>query len=191
MGLTRREFLEGIAAVGGAGAVLGSMEALGLSPVASKAAFAAPARSDFELRGRASGAKVLVLGAGISGLVAAYELEKGGYRVELLEARTRPGGRNWTVRDGTSEADTLGRRQTAKFEDGNYMNAGPARIPQHHTTLDYCRELGVPVEVFVNANPEAYSFNEARQGAGGRSRASRSASARHGPTTSATSASCS
>ena len=40
------------------------------------------------------------------------------------------------------------------------MNAGPTRIPQGHTTLDYCRELRVPIEVFVNANPEAYVYRE-------------------------------
>jgi monoamine oxidase len=47
------------------------------------------------------------------------------------------------------------------------MNAGPARIPQHHTTLDYCRELGVPIEVFVNANPDAYVLNDPEDGAHG------------------------
>jgi monoamine oxidase len=169
--LTRREFLHGIAAVGGAGAALGAMEALELTASPARAGtttrFAAPARSDFELRGRVNDARVLVLGAGISGLVGAYELEKAGYRVELLEARSRPGGRSWTVRSGTTEVDVDGNRQTARFAEGSYMNAGPARIAQHHLTLDYCRELGVPVEVFVNANPNAYYFQE-RPDASGR-----------------------
>jgi monoamine oxidase len=158
-----------MAAAGGAGPVLASMEALGLSVPAreSRSSFAPPDRSDFELRGRANSAKVLVLGAGVSGLVAAYELEKGGYRCEVLEARARPGGRSWTVRGGTSATDTDGNRQEATFAEGNYMNAGPARIAQHHTTLDYCRELGVPVEVFVNANPDAYFFNDPGGGAAG------------------------
>lgn len=39
------------------------------------------------------------------------------------------------------------------------MNAGPARIPQWMVTLDHCRELGVPVEVFTNSNADAYIFN--------------------------------
>jgi monoamine oxidase len=143
------------------------MEALGLAPRATAAPFTPPARSDFELRGRKNDAKVLVLGAGVSGLVAAYELEKAGYRCELIEARARPGGRNFTVRSGTTEVDTDGNEQTAKFEEGLYLNAGPARIAQHHVTLDYCRELGVPVEVFVNSNADAYYYNEPREGASG------------------------
>ena len=89
---------------------------------------------------------VLVLGTGIAGLGTAYELEKAGYLCEVLEARERPGGRCWTVRGGTREIDLDGAFQTAQFADGHYMNAGPARIPQHHTTLDYCRELGVAIE---------------------------------------------
>ena len=40
------------------------------------------------------------------------------------------------------------------------MNAGPARLPQWMVTLDYCRELGVPVEVFTNVNADAYLYNE-------------------------------
>ena len=44
------------------------------------------------------------------------------------------------------------------------MNAGPARIPQHHTTLDYCRELGVPIEVFANQNADGWFYNESGNG---------------------------
>jgi len=62
------------------------------------------------------------------------------------------------VRGGTTDTDSDGNEQTAEFRAGHYMNAGPTRIPQGHTTLDYCRELRVPIEVFVNANPQAYSY---------------------------------
>ena len=40
------------------------------------------------------------------------------------------------------------------------MNAGPGRIPQHHMTLDYCKELGVAIEPFTNQNADAYLYRE-------------------------------
>src|SRR5918992_1502845 len=163
----RRAFLHGLGIAGGAGAVLAAMEVLDLvAPAAEyRVAFDPPRQSDFALRGRANDTRVLVLGAGIAGLTAAYELEKAGYACEILEARNRPGGRNFTVRGGTSETDVDGVTQTATFSDGQYFNAGAARIPQHHTTLDYCRELGVPIEVFANENADAWYYNEAARGA--------------------------
>ncbi len=101
-------------------------------------------------------AKVTILGAGIAGLVLAYELERAGYDVVVLEARERVGGRNWSVRGGdqivlNGEAD-----QTAGFSDGLYFNAGPARIPSNHTgLLGYVKQLGVPLEVEVNSSRSA------------------------------------
>ena len=168
-GLTRRRFLQVLGTVGGAGAVLATMEAFDLVPSAREhtTPFQPPRASDFALQGRANDTTVLVLGAGIAGLCVAYELEKAGYLCEVLEARDRPGGRNWTVRGGTEETDTDGIIQTAQFADGQYMNAGPARIPQHHTTLDYCRELGVAIEPFANANADAYYYNETAPGFAG------------------------
>ena len=167
--LTRRAFLAGLGAVGGAGVVLATMEALDLvaSPNEYRVPFDPPSTSDFTMRGRVNDTTVLILGAGIAGLTAAYELEKAGYRCEIVEARARPGGRNWTVRSGTTDTDLDGRSQTAHFADGLYMNAGPARIPQHHTTLDYCRELGVPIEPFANVNADAFVFSASDRGADG------------------------
>src|SRR6187431_1977705 len=165
--ISRRRFLQAVGAAGGAAAVLGSMEAIRLVAPASEhtQAFRPPRQSDFTLQGRANGTRVLILGAGIAGLATAYELEKAGYACEILEARERPGGRNWTVRGGTTETEIDGTAQTATFGEGQYFNAGPARIPQHHTTLDYCRELGVPMEIFANVNADAWYFNEAGEGA--------------------------
>jgi len=149
--------------------VLAAMEVLNLvAPAAEyKVAFEPPRIDDFSLRGRANGTTVLVLGAGIAGLTAAYELEKAGYLCEIVEARGRPGGRNWTIRGGTTDTDLDGVTQTARFADDLYMNAGPARIPQHHTTIDYCRELGIPIEPFVNANASSYYFNQPQRDASG------------------------
>ena len=159
MAVTRRQFLQQIGVVGGAGVLYGTMGGMGLASAAHAAPFTPPRASDFSLTGR-SGKKVVVLGAGIAGLATAYELRKAGYDVTVLEARQRPGGRSWTVRGGTEETDLAGESQTSSFADGQYMNAGPARIPQHHTTLDYCRELGVELEVFANQNAQAYYYNE-------------------------------
>ncbi len=159
MAVTRRQFLRQVGTVGGAGVLYGTMGGLGLAPAASAAPFVPPQTSDFSLTGR-SAKKVVVLGAGVAGLATAYELGKAGYDVTVLEARQRPGGRNWTVRGGTTETYLDDETQTARFAAGQYLNAGPARIPQHHTTMEYCRELGVELQAFVNANAQAYYYNE-------------------------------
>ncbi|MFJ4889516.1 flavin monoamine oxidase family protein [Streptomyces sp. NPDC088788] len=140
-----------------------TMGALGLAPTAQAARreqpYRAPKSGDFTLTGRGA-AKVVIVGGGIAGLASAYELGKAGYDCTVLEARDRTGGRNFTVRGGDTTTDLYGNTQTARFSDGQYMNAGPARIPQWMVTLDYCRELGVPVEVFTNTNADAYMYNE-------------------------------
>jgi monoamine oxidase len=141
MDLTRRRFLAGVAAAGGASLAYEAMTGLGL--------LAAPTQAPFDLTGRGSGVRVVILGAGLAGMTIAYELGKAGYDCRVLEARARPGGRVFTVRRGTvSEEDGGG--QTAAFDAGQYFNAGPMRISHHHAlTLEYCRELGVAVETFV------------------------------------------
>ena len=125
-----------------------AMTALGL--------LAAPSQTSVNLVGRVSGVRVVILGAGLSGMAAAYELGKAGFDCRLLEARGRPGGRVFTVRHGTASEET-GSAQTATFDDGLYFNAGPMRISHHHRmTLAYCRELQVATEVFVPDCESAY-----------------------------------
>ncbi|NYH77282.1 monoamine oxidase [Actinopolyspora biskrensis] len=83
--------------------------------------------------GSADGArkKVTILGAGIAGLVAAYELERLGHDVEVLEADARPGGRIHTRRFGTGP-------------DAPYAELGAMRVPEeHHHTWHYIREMGL------------------------------------------------
>ena len=113
------------------------------------------------LTGRPAHANVIILGAGISGLVVAYELKKLGYEVRVLEARDRAGGINWTIRRGTEHAEINGERQVCSFDEGLYLNAGPWRIPFTHTgILGYCRELGVPMQMFVNEADASYFYYE-------------------------------
>jgi monoamine oxidase len=159
--VNRRQFLQAVGVSGGAGALFATMGALGLAPAAAAPAppFRAPAKPDFSLTGR-SAKKVVILGGGIAGLASAYELGKAGYDCTILEARSVAGGRNFTVRGGTTETDLDGHTQRANFSPGIYLNAGPARIAQWMITLDYCRELGVPVEVFTNQNANAFIYNE-------------------------------
>lgn len=162
-GVSRRNLLQAVGASTGAGVMFATMGSIGLAPAAAaqprNASWTPPRGSDFSLTGR-SAKRVVIVGAGPAGLASAYELQKAGYQVTVLEARHRPGGRTLTIRGGDSETDTDGITQTARFDDGIYMNAGAARIAQWMVTMDYLRELGVPYEVFTNANADAYIYNE-------------------------------
>jgi monoamine oxidase len=151
MALTRRALLERIGAVGGIGAAYLAMEAMGL-------AVPTPAGAEnFRLpRGSGSGRSVVILGAGIAGLVSAFELSQAGYKVTVLEARDRIGGRVWTLRRGDRIVQTGRPDQVARFSPGLYMNGGASRIPStHRVILGYARKFGVPLETFVNANRSA------------------------------------
>ncbi|TYB63296.1 flavin monoamine oxidase family protein [Nonomuraea sp. PA05] len=159
--LTRRGLLVGIGAAGGAGAMYAAMGALGLAPAEQDKEFTPPRTGDFTLSGRAS-AKVVIIGAGVAGLTAAYELGKAGYDCTLLEARQKAGGRNLTLRGGDRLTELNGAAQDVKFGAGVYFNAGPGRIAQWMVTLDYCRELGIPIETFINNNASAYVHTNGR-----------------------------
>lgn len=154
--MKRREFIRRAGLLSGGG--MTAMMGLGMLPAAPASPILAPV-----LSGEKAGKKVLILGAGLAGLSAAYELEKLGIQSTLIEARKRPGGRLWTVRGGDKETDAEGNTETCSFGEGNYFNVGPARIPHHHEiSLQYCRELGLPVEVFANFNEGAFFYSEAR-----------------------------
>ncbi len=83
------------------------------------------------LERKAPAKKVIVIGAGLAGLAAAYELTQAGHEVTVLEARLRPGGRVRTLRE--------------PFSDGLYAEAG-ARVfsDSYRRLLRYAKLLDVP-----------------------------------------------
>ena len=163
MTMTKRGFLQALGAVAGAEAVYRAMQAFGLMGTGSAHAAAPVLPAD-----AGAGRTVAILGAGISGMAAAYELSKAGFRCTILEATGRAGGRNLTARRGDVLEETDS-RQTVGFDgDGHlYANMGPARIPYHHrAVLGYCKEFGVELEVFTNDNRAAFFHNTERFGGG-------------------------
>ena len=113
-GITRRQFLKR-SAVAAAGVTLAQSNAFGAITVQPAAK------------------KILILGAGMAGLVAGYELSQAGHDVTILETRMRPGGRVHTLRE--------------PFSDGLYAEAGAARIPDNHEfTLRYVKLFDLLLE---------------------------------------------
>lgn len=150
---TRRHFLTQIGSF--AGATYPAMMALGLLK-------SAPVHT-MDWQGSGQGKKIIILGAGLTGMAAAYELAKLGYQCTILEARDRSGGRLFTARNGATTEETDNGKSTAIFSEGLYFNAGPSRIPHHHQlTLHYCKELGIPLEVYNNINEASYYFSEGK-----------------------------
>jgi monoamine oxidase len=155
---SRRHFLELIGAAGGSALAYQAAYGLGLAPDVPQLA-----RPDLLALGRGSGRSVLILGAGISGLTAAYELSRKGYRVTVLDASHRAGGRNLTLRHGDL-IDEVGDPRRCEFDPDPelFLNAGPARIAAHHSALlAYCREFGVALTPFVNENRNCWLQDDA------------------------------
>lgn len=157
--MNRRQFLQHLGMTGGGAVAYRAMALLGLIQPTTRAG----AGFDLAHTGGSKGQRVIVLGAGLAGLCAAYELRKLGYDCRILEARRRAGGRCVTIRNGHDEVEIDGTRQVARFDDGLYFNPGPTRVPQDHVTLDYCRELGVAIEPFINVNDAAYQCHGGRR----------------------------
>jgi monoamine oxidase len=158
--VSRRRFLHMVGVAGGSAAAYRAAMGLGAMPFVARAQ--APDIAPLGSTRR----RVVILGAGISGLTAAYELGRRGYDIVILEASHRAGGRNMTLRHG-DRIDETGNPQVCEFDDHPdlYLNAGPARIPgSHEALLGYCREFGVALAPFINDNRNAWVQDDAMFG---------------------------
>lgn len=156
--LSRRDFLHRVGLFGGSASVYRAALVLGLVPAVGRAD-----KPDIQALSGKKRRRVVILGAGISALVAAHELSRKGYDVQVLEASHRAGGRNLTLRAGDF-IDEVGSPQTCGFDRDPdlYFNAGPARIAADHAAiLGYCKELGVQLAPFVNENRNAWIQDDA------------------------------
>lgn len=83
--------------------------------------------------------KVVILGGGLAGLSAGWELKSAGHDVTILEAQLHPGGRVHTIREGLS--------------DDLYAEAGAGRIPNTHSiTREWVKYFGLELEPFFPAD---------------------------------------
>lgn len=149
MPTTRRALLSAMARLGGAGAVadtLAAWEFLRPAP-AMAAGLTLPADAG-------KGKTVAILGAGVSGLCAAYELDRAGYQCVILEPQQRAGGRSLTLRRGDTFKE-MGDSplQRCEFDEGLYLNFGPGRIAHWHVrVIGYCRKFGVSLQPYIFAS---------------------------------------
>ena len=91
--------------------------------------------------------KVVIGGAGISGLCCGYELMKAGFDVTVLEASGRYGGHVYTGSDGLS--------------DGLYADFGADHItkPGYERLFEYAEEFNIPVVPYPNAEGSWLPYN--------------------------------
>ena len=145
MTMTRRGLLNAMAQLGGAGAAYETLVLFDFlkPPPAMAAGLALPSDAG-------KGRTVAILGAGVAGLCAAYELDRAGYDVVILEASRRIGGRNLTLRRGDVLKEMHTPAQVCQFDEGLWLNVGPGRIAHHHVhVIDYCRQFGVALQPYI------------------------------------------
>src|SRR4051812_5173679 len=124
--MKRRDFLKQTALAAGFALSAREANALTFDTRALKAA-------DGRLEPKGTPRKLVVIGAGLAGLAAAYELTQAGHDVTVLEERARPGGRVQTMRE--------------QFSDGLYAEAGAMNVyDTHDWTLKYIKLFGLTLD---------------------------------------------
>ena len=94
--------------------------------------------------------KVVIVGAGLAGLAAGYELKRAGHNPVILEAQQRVGGRVYTLRE--------------PFTEGLYAEVGAMRIPRAHAlTMEYIEQFCLKTNGFTMDNPNAYYYISGRK----------------------------
>ena len=94
--------------------------------------------------------RIIIVGAGLAGLAAGFELKRAGHTPVILEAQQRVGGRVYTLRD--------------PFTEGLYAEVGAMRIPRAHTlTMAYVEKFGLKTNDFTMDNPNAYHYMGGRK----------------------------
>ena len=102
--------------------------------------------TDYAKPGTFLGTKVGIIGGGLAGLSAAYELRKLGYDITIFDAlEDRVGGRVYTY--------------SFKEQPDVYNEFGPMRIPiAHETVWHYLNLFGLPTKPFIQYNPNGYVY---------------------------------
>ncbi|MBT5187635.1 MAG: flavin monoamine oxidase family protein [Kordiimonadaceae bacterium] len=157
--LSKRDFLQAIGMIGGSAAMYTAMTGLNMAQASSL-------EEPPELSSEGKGKKLLILGAGLSGLAIALEMQKKGYKCEIIEARDHEGGRCQSARKGKVIQELGGEKQVCNFEHGQYLNIGPWRIPaEHKAVIHYCRELDVELQPMINESGYGIFYNQGIEGA--------------------------
>jgi monoamine oxidase len=92
--------------------------------------------------------RIVVVGAGLAGLSAAYRLKQAGYTAQVYEASDRVGGRCWTIRGA--------------FADGQIAEHGGELIDQGHTSIrQLAQQLGLKLDNLLQSErngTEAFAY---------------------------------